>query len=188
MITWTERTAIAKEIRDWSSYALEVARPEFNGLPACPYAKAAWQDNKVDVVFKFEKEDYKRLYMALHNWDDSKELVIIADTAFIEDPEEFHEFVDNVNEAIANNVFRNRDLWVMGFHPYGDANELIDDGTFEGETDTPYAAFFVQRLSTLEEASDKLKRLGYYDKFDPELAKIYEVRKSFYRRLNNAGN
>ena len=66
--------------------------------------------------------------MALHNWSDSKDLVIIADTAFIEDPEEFHQFVDHVNEAIANNVFRDRDLWVMGFHPEDEANELIDDG------------------------------------------------------------
>ena len=188
MITWAERTAIAKEIRDWSAYALEVARPEFNGLPACPYAKAAWQDNKVDVVFKFEPEDYKRLYMALHNWSDLKELVIIADTAFIEDPEEFHAFVDNVNEAIANNVFRDRDLWVMGFHPYGEPNDLVCDEGFEGETDTPYAAFFVQRLSTLEKASAKLKPLGYYDNFAPELAELYKVRNSFYRRLNNARN
>jgi len=186
MTTLSERLGIVKEFKDWSAHALEVARPEFNGLPACPYAKAAWKDNKVKIVFKDTADDYSLLYTHLANWNDSKELMIIADTAFIEDPEEFHEFVDSVNEAIANNVFRDRDLWIMGFHPYGDVNELIDDGTFEGETDTPYAAFFVQRLSTLEEASDKLKRLGYYDKFDPELAKIYEVRKSFYRRLKNA--
>ena len=178
--------AIAKELRDWSAYALEVERPEFNGLPACPYAKAAWRDNKVRIVFKDTADDYSLLYTHLSNWDDEKELVVVADTAFIDEPEEFHEFVDELNERIADNVFKNKDMWVMGFHPYDEANELVDDGTFDGETDTAYALFFVQRLSKLEEASAKLKPLGYYDQFDPELAEIYAVRNSFYRRLKNA--
>jgi len=188
MITWTERNDIIKEIKDWSKQALEVNSTEFNNLPPCPYAKAAWQEKKVDIVFKFEEEDYKRLYMALHNWSDSKDLVIIADTAFIEDPEEFHQFVDHVNEAIANNVFRDRDLWVMGFHPEDEANELIDDGTFEGETDTAYALLFVQRLSKLEKAAEKLRPLGYYDKYFQEydVADMYELRTNFYRRLQDA--
>ena len=43
---------IKKEIRQWSKHALEIPNSEFNNLPACPYAKAAWKDDKVDVVFK----------------------------------------------------------------------------------------------------------------------------------------
>ena len=85
MITWTERNDIVEEIKEWSKHTLEVSNPEFNNLPPCPYAKAAWQESKVDIVFKFEAEDYKKLYMALHNWDDRKDLVIIADTEFIEE-------------------------------------------------------------------------------------------------------
>jgi hypothetical protein len=33
---------IYNEIREWSRTLLEKKNPEFNGLPACPYAKAAW--------------------------------------------------------------------------------------------------------------------------------------------------
>ena len=53
MITWTERNNIVQEIKEWSKHTLEVSNPEFNDLPPCPYAKAAWQENKVDIVFKF---------------------------------------------------------------------------------------------------------------------------------------
>ena len=160
MITWTERNNIVQEIKEWSKHTLEVSNPEYNNLPPCPYAKAAWQENKVDIVFKFEEHDFKRLYMALHNWSDKKDLVVIVDTAFIEDQEEFHEFVDHVNEAIANNVFRDRDMWVMGFHPEDEANELFDEEDFEPQAETEYALLFVQRLSKLEKAAEKLRPLG----------------------------
>jgi hypothetical protein len=187
MITWKERTGIVKEIKDWSEQVLEPSNPKFNDLPACPYAKAAWQEHKVNIVFKFEKEDYKQLYMALHNWSDLKDLVIIADTEFIKDNDEFHQFVDNVNKAIADNVFRNRDMWVMGFHPDDDEQELLDSEAFEPEIDTEYALLFVQRLSKLEKAAEKLRPLGYYDRsfqeYDTEA--MYKLRTEFYRRLQD---
>tara|TARA_R100000657_G_C4683488_1_gene134898 strand:+ start:4017 stop:4595 length:579 start_codon:yes stop_codon:yes gene_type:complete len=188
MITWTERNNIIDEIKEWSKHTLEVSNPEFNNLPVCPYAKAAWKQAKVDIVFKFEKEDYKRLYMALHNWSDRKDLVIIADTEYIEDQEEFHEFVDNINEAIANNVFRDKDMWVMGFHPEDEPNELFDEEEdVEPISEIDYAIFFVQRLSKLEEAAEKLRPLGYYDKYFQEydVKHMYELRTNFYRRLRH---
>ena len=188
MITWTERNNIVDEIKEWSKHTLEVSNPEFNNLPVCPYAKAAWKQAKVDIVFKFEKEDYKRLYMALHNWSDRKDLVIIADTEYIEDQEEFHEFVDNINEAIANNVFRDKDMWVMGFHPEDEPNELFDEEEdVDPISEVDYAIFFVQRLSKLEEAAEKLRPLGYYDKYFQEydVKHMYELRTNFYRRLRH---
>lgn len=181
------REAIIEELREWSKHTLEVSNPEFNNLPPCPYAKAAWQENKVEILFK-EKDNYEQLYAALHNWNDKKDLVIIADTEFIEEQEEFHQFVDHVNEAIANNVFRDRDMWLMGFHPEDDPNELFDEGDFEIQTDVEYALLFVQRLSKLEEAAEKLRPLGYYDKYFQEydVADMYELRTTFYRRLKDA--
>jgi hypothetical protein len=167
MITDADRTGILKEIRDWSKYALEVSSSDFNNLPPCPYAKAAWQENKVNILFKTDSEDYRTLYVTLSEWDDSKELIIIADTEFVEDPDKFHYFVDSL------------------FHPEDESNELIDDGTFEGETETQYAMFFVQRLSKLERAAEKLRPLGYYDKYfrEYDVAEMYELRTNFYRQL-----
>ena len=106
----------------------------------------------------------------------------------LEDQDEFHEFVDSVNEAIANNVFRDRDMWVMGFHPEDEANELFDEGEFEPQSETEYALLFVQRLSKLEKAAEKLRPLGYYDKYFQEydVKHMYELRTNFYRRLKDA--
>ena len=101
----------------------------------------------------------------------------------------YHKSKSNHQEdSLYFNVFRDRDLWVMGFHPEDEANELIDDGTFEGETDTAYALLFVQRLSKLEKAAEKLRPLGYYDKYFQEydVADMYELRTNFYRRLQDA--
>ena len=187
MITWDERTGIIKEIKDWSEQVLEPSNPEFNDLPACPYAKAAWQEHKVKIVFKFEKEDYKQLYMALHNWSDLKDLTIIVDTEFIRDNDEFHQFVDNVNKAIADNVFRDRDMWVMGFHPDDSPNEYVDDSAFCNLTEEVYAIIFVQRLSKLHESADKLKKRGYYKiyNYEYDAEEIFKLRETLYRRLKH---
>ena len=41
--------SIESDLRDWSSKVLEVPNPALR-LPACPYAKQAWKDNKVKVL------------------------------------------------------------------------------------------------------------------------------------------
>jgi hypothetical protein len=64
---------------------------------------------------------------------------------------------------------------------------LIDDGTFEPQVDTSYAMIFVQRLSKVQEAADKLKQMGYYDAYlaEYDAAELYEKRETLYRRLQN---
>ena len=187
MITKSLKNKIKKEIRRWSKEQLEPPNPDFNNIPACPYAKKAWKDKKVKFDFKTKSYDTSIVYQYLENWDDSLDLVIVVDTAFLEDSEDFHDHIDFINENISENVFGDRDLWVMGFHPYDDTNELIDDGDFEGESETEYAILFVQRLSKLEVASEKLNNQGYYstyfDTYDVE--QMYAVRKEYYRRLQD---
>ena len=39
--------SIEADLRDWSQTVLEVPNESLNGLPACPYAKEAWKQNKV---------------------------------------------------------------------------------------------------------------------------------------------
>jgi hypothetical protein len=50
MINQQDRTDIVKEIKDWSKYVLEPRNPEFNDIPACPYARKAWKEKKVDIL------------------------------------------------------------------------------------------------------------------------------------------
>jgi hypothetical protein len=65
--------------------------------------------------------------------------------------------------------------------------DFIDDGTFEPHVNTPYALTFIQRLSKVQEAADKLKEMGYYDQYLEEYnaEELYKQRKDLYRRLKN---
>ena len=94
---------IKKEIRDWSRHALEVPNPDFNNLPPCPYAQAAWQEDKVEIVFK-EENSYKLVFDTLKNFNDNKDLVIVVDTYFIEHEDAFHNYLDRINKCISENV------------------------------------------------------------------------------------
>ncbi len=46
---------IQKEIRRWSKEVLEIPSPHFNGVPPCPYARQAWAEDKVAILFKHEE-------------------------------------------------------------------------------------------------------------------------------------
>ena len=91
----------------------------------------------------------------------------------------------NLNELIHQNKFDQKDIWLMGFHPDDDVNELIDDGSFDEIVSEEYSLIFVQRLSKLQESANKLKKLGYYDNYYSmyNVEDIYEQRENYYRRL-----
>ncbi len=179
-----EREIVA-EIRAWSAHALEKVSPHFNGLAPCPYAKKAWQENRVAIVFRYGGNQC--LFNILSEFSDALDLVLIVDQHTRQSAEEFHEFLENMNDAISNGIFGDRDLWLMGFHPDDDSNDFVDDGTFEPHVNTPYSLTFVQRLSKVQEAADKLKKMGYYEAYlaEYDAAELFEKRETLYRRLKN---
>jgi hypothetical protein len=174
---------ICEEIRQWSKHALEIPNENYNNLPSCPYAKAAWKNNKVSFALK-TKKNYDIVYSLVNNFHDSKELIIVIDLCF-ENNEIFHNNLTNLNELIHQNKFDQQDIWLMGFHPDDDVNELIDDGSFDEIVSEEYSLIFVQRLSKLQESANKLKKLGYYDNYYNmyNVEDIYEQRENYYRRL-----
>ncbi len=185
-MTATLEKSIKTEIIRWSKEVLEVPSPHFNGVPPCPYARQAWADEKVAIVFKHE-ESYQSLYSCVSRYDDKFDLAILVDLVNDKPPEAFHDYLDDLNDFIATGAFIDKDIWLMGFHPDDDLNDFVEDVEFEAETETPYAMIFVQRLSKLQESADKLDKKGYYGIYDPEYnaLEIYAKRKKLYRRLKN---
>jgi len=178
--------SIQKEIRRWSKEVLEIPSIHFNDVPPCPYAKQAWAEDKVAIIFKHE-ENYQSLYSGISQFDDKFELAILVDLFNDKPPEAFHEYLDDLNDFIATGAFIDKDIWLMGFHPDDEPNEFVEESLFEAETDTPYAMIFIQRLSKLQESADKLDKTGYYGIYGTEYnaIEIYENRKKTYRRLKN---
>jgi hypothetical protein len=178
--------AIMDEIRAWSKHALEEKNPYFNNLPACPYARKAWAENQVRFVFKYESSA-KTVFEELCDFNDSYELVIVVDMNYPENVERFHSQIEWINDFISEGMFDDKDLWVMGFHPNDEVNELVDQEGFDPLVELEYAMIFIQRLGRVQDASDKLKKLGYYDKYFEEynVEEIFERRNALHRRLKN---
>ena len=178
--------AIVEEIMQWSETALEKPSPQFNNLPPCPYAKKALMDEKVAILFKYD-DSYQVLYSCVSQFDDNFDLAIIVDLYNDKSAYDFHEYLESLNEAISNGMFIDKDIWVMGFHPDDDVSEEAKETAIEAITDTEYSMIFVQRLTVLQEAADKLDKKGYYDTYDGEgiALDIYKRRVELYRRLKN---
>ena len=176
--------SIRKEIRDWSKDSLEKANETYNGFPPCPYAAKAWIDNKVDIQFKYDLSPEK-LYENISHYNDKYELIILVDLEYELEPDRFHGYLEGINEAISNNAFQDKDIYVMGFHPEDDTNEIIESDSFETEVDDVYSMIFIQRLSLLERASEKLRSKGYYDRTygNYKVDEILQKRNKLFRRL-----
>ena len=175
---------IYQEILAWSEHTLQKPNPYFNNLPACPYAKKAWTEGRVAVLFKSEK-NYQTIYSTISQFDDTFDLVIVVDLAYKKDPEEFHNYLEQMNEAISQGIFIDRDVWLMGFHPHDDENAYLDEATFEQLVSDEYAMIFIQRLSKVYKSSQQLKALGYYEEYakDYDVETIFAQRETLYRRL-----
>ena len=176
--------SIRKEIRDWSKHSLEKANENYNGFPPCPYAAKAWIDNKVDIQFKYDLSPEK-LYENISHYNDKYELIILVDLEYELEPDRFHGYLEGINEAISNDAFQDKDIYVMGFHPEDDTNEIIESDSFETEVDDVYSMIFIQRLSLLERASEKLRSKGYYDRTygNYKVDEILQKRNKLFRRL-----
>jgi len=156
-------SAIEQDIRDWSQEVLEVPNAHLNGLPACPYAKRAWMDNKVKVI---ETED---VYIeALSHvglvLDGTYDLLICA-SYDLPTAEDMNRWVTKMNRSMAS-----INAYFMCFHPEYGAEEAELDFLYEHEWESnvqdEYCMIFVQRLTDVDDKSRQLEKLGYYQAFN----------------------
>jgi hypothetical protein len=172
--------SIEADLRDWSSKVLEIPNVALKGLPACPYAKEAWKQNKVNVI-ETEYLGIETIKQA-SNFDGTYDLVVVASYKF-PSQYQFQEFIDYLNTTYTKN-----DLHIMGFHPeYGAEDAELDflyEHDWESAVEDEYAMLFIQSLSQVDDASLKLEKLGYYDVYPEEeyQALVLDRRK---RRLQN---
>jgi hypothetical protein len=160
---------IKKDVRKWSEHFLEIPNKHLGGFPACPFAKKTWQDNKVIIEVKRKNKWYKtELNAQLKQLDfNVHEILIFCDPYFNYSLEEFQDTIDAYNKW-----YNKKDIFFMGFHPLNPANEEEQEFlvTPNGETplvesDLMYSMMLIQKFSQLQEASDRLHRQGYYEKW-----------------------
>lgn len=162
------RQQIIEDVRLWSKNFLEVSNVHLGGVPACPFAKKAWADEKVWVAVKTKHSTYKKeLNDCLKNLDfTKKEILIFCDPYYSYSPDELHYATEEYNEW-----YNQKDMYFMSFHPLNpatvDEQEFLVSPTYEVEKmpdypDYKYSMMLVQKFSQLQQASDKLKKQGYY--------------------------
>ena len=190
---------IHEEIRLWSKHYLEVRNKHLNGLPACPFARKSWAQNKVDIQIRNTDQGYTRdLHKHVKKLDfDKKELLIFCDVNYKQySLNKFQGIVDNFNGR-----YNKKDIYFMGFHPYNPPNkeeqEFLLDPTGD-VSDLPdskiqFSMMLIQKFSQLYEASDRLHRMGYYNEWPTDYYhEVVSSRQQQYKKLfkgeNYAGN
>ena len=88
--------SIEADLRDWSQTVLEVPNESLNGLPACPYAKEAWKQNKVNVI-ETQNIGIETICQA-RKFDNTYDLVVVASYTF-PSPYAFTEFINFLNDC-----------------------------------------------------------------------------------------
>lgn len=154
---------IADDIRSWSQDVLEVPNAHLNGLPACPYAKRAWLDNKVNVI---ETDNvYVEALSNLESVLDKTYDLLICASYELPDAEDMNRWVQLMNETLAQ-----RNAYFMCFHPdYGAEDAELDflyETDWESDIEEAYCMIFVQRLDDVDDKSKQLEKLGYYQAFN----------------------
>lgn len=158
-------TTIEQDIRSWSQHVLEIPNERLQGLPACPYAKKAWQDNRVSVIEVDDilKETVPYIDLVLKKTYD----VVICASYVLPDPDDFYAWVQTMNKAYAK-----KDGYFMCFHPaYGAEEAELDflyEHTWESSIEEDYCMVFMQRLTDVDNKSRHLEKLKYYEAFLPE--------------------
>ena len=169
---------IEADLRSWSREVLEVPNPHLGGLPACPYARKAWREDKVLVV---ETDDLVRdgRKFCADFAGLGKDLVVVA-TYCLPDAEDLISMSEELNAAFPK-------LHCMTFHPdYGAEDAELDfltDNDWESSADYAYAMLFVQDLAQVVAASDRLTSLGYYGAYPQDEYEALVVNRK--RRLNH---
>jgi hypothetical protein len=182
---------ITEDLRIWSREYLEIPNVHLNKMPACPFAKQAWKDEKVVIdVRNIEKGYTRNLDSKIKeiNWN-KKEILIFCDLSFKE--YSLNKFQAKVD--LFNNKYNKKDLYFMGFHPRNPANDedqafLVEpNGDRESlpKSDLEYSMMLVQKFSQLYYASVKLHKMGYYklwpkDYYDD----VVTTRQMLYEQLN----
>ena len=177
---WEEYSSlIAAEIQAWSNEVLEKPTPLFADMPPCPFARKAWMDGHVVV----HVTDHLAPVINIK----SHELLPTDETVHVVAWTGWEDLTQQEVEAWLDEQNKNHfGIWLMGFHPDAEHNPNIPE--FDGLVEDDYALILVQSLSKLVQASDKLRKTSYYEKFKIEDIKYINNRKEVCNAWNEKVN
>lgn len=135
------------------AHSLSTPTQHFGGLPACPYAEAAYQRGEVSVIVTDRLSRVASLKRKLPP-QPGQTYVIAWTRPWRRSAQGFDDWIEAQNVTPSG-------VWLMGFHPDAEEAEGIPDVPVEIKSD--YALILMQPLAMVVDAARSLaKRTNYY--------------------------
>lgn len=151
------------DIQNWIVERLSVSLPNFNNMPACPFAKQALVDQKIKIVSVTEHNSIaETLKQYASAWPANIEVLVIGCDPKLITPEELSDVVETSNATF----LKDNGLLALEDHPeepeYA-AGYHVNEGN--------WALVLLQSKEKIVSARKILDRRGYYKNWDQEYYK-----------------
>ena len=159
-----------QKVINYINEVISQPRPEFGGMPVCPFAKPELDKDKlmVDVISKNENLDF-----LIDKFIDSKyssALLILElpknEMLTTEETDQFEAFVDNVlkHKGI-------KDIKTICFNP----NDSVSINGFNPRGKAPYFLINIAGREELSKAHKSLTKTNYYDNMDVKYKSFLKI-------------
>lgn len=150
-----DQQQVQQALDQWLVTFVETNHPDLGNWPPCPYARAARQRDLIATIF-VPVDQLKAAVDQGITLLEHKDVVIVCFDHDNIDPATLQEFVHGINRDIMS-----RDYVVLDDHPH--SPEYVNGVKMNfGHC----GLLLLQRLTKLNDASDRLKSQGYYNHWD----------------------
>ena len=177
--------SVTDDILLWSKKIIEKPNKHLGNFPTCPYAQGCRTQEQFEIE---EVHDAEQLYPTVVEWANKLKktkyrIVIIGCSDLSINANELASSIEALNF-----VYMPKDVYLMSSHPEtGEENiDFLYDHGFD--TDNNFLMVLIQRYQDLENASQKLKKVGYYKHWEEDYYKeTVEHRHNLQRRIDMRG-
>jgi glutaredoxin-related protein len=151
------------DIRAWIVERLSVSLPNFNNMPACPFAKQALTDQKVKITNVLNNTEFVETMKQYANaWPGNVEVLVLGCDPKLITSEELSTLVEDANMTF----LKDNGLLALEDHP-SDLEYAAGYHVNEGN----WALVLLQSKEKIVSARKILERRGYYKNWDQEYYK-----------------
>jgi len=146
---------------------LEVPRNEYNGMPACPFAKQERESDNIYIDTLSESNDF---IVCIHKFIESgkNSAVFIQDSELLSrDTKRYQKFLNNILKALDKSEWK-----ALCINP----NDDLEVDGFNARSLAPCFLVLINNKKEIKIAHDNILKTKYYDKMDPKYKKYLGVK------------
>lgn len=159
-----------QKVIDYINEVISQPRPEFGGMPVCPFAKPELDKDKLMIDIINEEQNLDFLLDKFKNSKYNSALLILeltaGETLTTEETDEFEIFVD---KTIKNKGYK--DIKTICFNP----NDSVSINGFNPRGKAPYFLINIAGREELHKAHKSLTKTSYYDNMDVKYKSFLKI-------------